>query len=252
MRRKSVVVGVSGVVVLALVIFAVWPREKEPVYQGKKLSEWLTVYSRADHRVSLIETVNGMGHAIARPEDVETVRQAKAERSAASEAVQQIGTNAVPILLSWISYERPRWRKGIYHFFVPEAELRAWLAVEGFETLGQKAVSALPELRMMSTNVNRPETAQRAIRSLGYFGENGFSALMGVVSSGTQFKRAALDTIASAVRFHRLSATSEDMREATPRIISVLSDPDILARKGATNLLQIIAPEALTNGISVH
>ena len=38
MRSKRVLVGVSGVVVLALVIFAAWPREREPEYEGKKLS----------------------------------------------------------------------------------------------------------------------------------------------------------------------------------------------------------------------
>src|SRR3954453_8434930 len=55
---------------LAVLVVIVWPGEKEPEYQGKKLSYW-----------------------IGRSRNVDTTKEATA-------AVQQIGTNALPYLLN--------------------------------------------------------------------------------------------------------------------------------------------------------
>ncbi|HSU57051.1 MAG TPA: HEAT repeat domain-containing protein [Candidatus Dormibacteraeota bacterium] len=127
----------------AIAITVAWPRHDEPEYAGKPLSEWLLI------------TCGGLQPRPS-PEDM----------SQASRAVQHIGTNALPYLLKWISHERPaptfvqnivgklpfnlcssvlfRW------LYEDKGELRAALAVEGFENLGTNAESALPELERMA------------------------------------------------------------------------------------------------------
>src|SRR4051812_47188734 len=64
---------IGAVLLLAVLVAIVWPGEKEPEYQGKKLSYWLEITTHEEY--------------------VE-----------AREAVRQIGTNALPLLLKWIRY----------------------------------------------------------------------------------------------------------------------------------------------------
>src|SRR4051812_12829515 len=72
-KRRVVRIVLTGVVVVAAVVL-LWPRgEREPEYQGKKLSEWIG--------------------------DEGNPRQA--------DAVRHIGTNALPFLIGWIRYETP-------------------------------------------------------------------------------------------------------------------------------------------------
>src|SRR5215471_537789 len=80
--RRRLLVVVLGLVALTVLVAALWPSEKEPKYQGKKLSDWLSAYMNAS----------------------------PSEQDAAAEAVRHIGTNALPILLHWMSYQVPNCR----------------------------------------------------------------------------------------------------------------------------------------------
>jgi hypothetical protein len=72
----------------AMILGAVlWPREREPEYDGVLLSEWLERYS-----------VSASGYQ-------------RSENFRAIQAIQRIGTNAIPFFLRWIQYETPGWRK---------------------------------------------------------------------------------------------------------------------------------------------
>ena len=42
-RKKKVLLTLAVVFVAAVVTVMVWPRERDPEYQGKKLSEWLAI-----------------------------------------------------------------------------------------------------------------------------------------------------------------------------------------------------------------
>ena len=55
-----------------------WRKPSEPVYQGRKLSAWCIQLSQSS---------------------------SAEERTTAAEAIRQIGTNAFPQLLQWISYD---------------------------------------------------------------------------------------------------------------------------------------------------
>lgn len=115
------------------------PREKEPSYNGRTLSEWL---ERC--RTNLIRaSSSGYG--------------CWGQADADSEAVRHIGVDAVPILLQWLGAERPFWAQPlsvanrvikspridqIVARVEPDKKLE--LAMVGFEVLGTNAASALP------------------------------------------------------------------------------------------------------------
>jgi hypothetical protein len=77
-RRRRIVVILAVCVLVVICVVAFWPREHEPEYNGKKLSEWLALQN--DH-----------------PEDVDA-------------AVRAIRTNALPMLIKWAEFQLPAWR----------------------------------------------------------------------------------------------------------------------------------------------
>ena len=126
----------------AIIAFA-WPAEREPVYHGQKLSEWLRIYRRPMH-------------------DRDNKLEARA-------AIQQIGTNAIPCLLKWIAARPPAWSRAVGRLHaswnpanriinalqersVQTADMR-WTAAFGFEILGETASNAIPNLvRMLDSD----------------------------------------------------------------------------------------------------
>jgi hypothetical protein len=130
-----------------------WPREREPEYNGVTLSAWLQHYK-------------------ARNDTLETFA-----------AIRHIGTNGFPFLLRWIQYERPGWRKFLYSavsklprplsgsrmvkwLLRDKAEERANSAVDGFEILGLGADPVRSELQRLAANSSARETQNRAIQCL--------------------------------------------------------------------------------------
>src|SRR5258705_12542788 len=79
-KNRKLLIAFLTVIVVASLAFTVWPGEKEPEYQGNKLSEWLYL---ADSKA----------YAYVRP-DNEPVQ-----------ALRAIGTNAIPFLLKWVATE---------------------------------------------------------------------------------------------------------------------------------------------------
>src|SRR2546430_3108243 len=75
-RKRRWLVAVAAVTV-AIGIARWWTHESGPSYEGESLTDWLT-----------------------NPE----------ERPDAPDAVRQMGTNALPTLLTWIQYEPSPWR----------------------------------------------------------------------------------------------------------------------------------------------
>ena len=99
--------------------------------------------------------------------------RASAERD---EALRQIGTNAVPFLLSWIQYETPPWKYRVYHLVNPilarlgiskglddrKLEYQAVGAVWAFKALGDKADYALGDLEKLFNDPAHQLAARRA------------------------------------------------------------------------------------------
>jgi hypothetical protein len=149
-----------------------WPREREPVYHGKKLSEWL-------------ETVSS--------------RYSSAQESQAAEnAIRQIGTNALPCLVKWISYDTPAWRKKLLVrltalpgglakkrttrrlFWDDRRQLLKSLSVTGFRCLGPAAAPAVPELSgQLNLNVRHDDMSVLwLMTALSYIGKEGLAPLL--------------------------------------------------------------------------
>jgi hypothetical protein len=140
-RGWRIVLIVAVCVVAAIVLL--WPRgEREPVYQGKKLSEW----------------IKGASLVPAQP-DLEKRR----------EALRHMGTNTLPFLVRWIDGGEP---PKLSRFDATAAKVRgplgsAWTrfrrgqvrragdSVWAFSVLGASARPAVPELVALSHSTNR-------------------------------------------------------------------------------------------------
>src|SRR6266536_4295309 len=178
MKRRRVMLIVAGVLVAVVVAILVWPGEREPVYQGKRLSEWLELY----------------------------LNTGKSREP--SVAVRHIGTNAVPWLLEWLEHnDLPNWKLGFLgsaeklpravrdssvfrkaiRFVIKRPSNVA--AINGFEILGTDARSAIPALtRMMNDSMNRGR-AVRATLALVMIGKDAIPALLGALTDVTQHDR---------------------------------------------------------------
>src|SRR6266566_2390924 len=91
MRKRGVYL-ILGVLAVGGVLVAVFARrEREPAYGGKRLSEWVETFT-------------------------DTESEAKAV-----EVMRVFGTNSLPYLVKWISYEPPTWKMRFYDFVNPVA-----------------------------------------------------------------------------------------------------------------------------------
>jgi hypothetical protein len=146
-RRILLVVAACGVLVVVAALM--WPREREPVYQGKKLSEWIQ-----GEGAVMREYVPGV------TERADAVRR---------DAVRHIGTNALPFLLKWIVaadvpersklqvlVARTSRRAGQVWDDIQSRKLRrAYDAGWAFDVLGYDARAALPDLIWLLRSTNR-------------------------------------------------------------------------------------------------
>jgi hypothetical protein len=152
---------------LALISAAVWPRMREPVYDGKKLSQWLDPFH---------------------PLPAEYVVP----------AVRQIGTNGLPFLVEWIAVKQtvPAWKaklrsvssrnskfwsKRLNEFlWQTSPEASRMRASRGFEILGERGSPAIPELVRIAQNGNL-----ESVVALSHLGKDTLPALMTFATNKT-------------------------------------------------------------------
>jgi HEAT repeat protein len=175
-KRRRIFWILLGCGVIAVALALLWSWEREPEYQGKKLSEWLSYERRHSTR----------------PTDPQF------------EAIRQIGTNAIPLLLKWVHYEPPPWRTKLedmaaaqhFKFEDPKAE-RVDAALFGFQVLGRQASPAIPELTAMMNDPGSPNIAWYATMALGDIGPEALPSLLAVLTNRqTMVRRQALESIA--------------------------------------------------------
>jgi HEAT repeats len=166
---------VAAVLVVAAVVVGFWPKPPEPVYQGRKLSEWLGPNVRP----------NG-----------ETMH-----------AVRSMGTNALSFLVEWLEWDRPSWecrirrtRLGRMVWGSDDARLeRMNYALMTFEALGTDAAPALPGLvRVMRGG--RPGSAGAAAYAVGAIGEEGVAVTLDVLTNRQAYPRLELGAEAAMIR----------------------------------------------------
>jgi hypothetical protein len=145
-KRRILLFVLCAVAAVTLAIF-IWPREREPEYNGLTISKWLN-------------------------------RWAGGQTEGFVYAVSEMGTNATPFLLRAVGCKQPRWKAwladSIRHWPDPlvdnryvdwlikdKAENRANAAIYGFMALGRKAEPVLPELSRLANSADSG-TAGRA------------------------------------------------------------------------------------------
>jgi HEAT repeat protein len=176
-RRIPIIMLGVGVAILLWTFLR--PREQEPRYEGRTLSQWLMDYDPTP-----------------KPDGPLTKQ--------ANSAVEHIGTNALPSLIKWIDYEVPAWHWKFCDAFPRVAAsptfsrlvmgkkdfLRARAANLGFKILGDKAAPAVPKLTQMLATADTRTKSEALGYALVCVGKDGLTALVTVVTNPIVSSRA--------------------------------------------------------------
>jgi len=256
-RRRRVIITLAVCLLVAIGLVAFWPAE--PRYDGKTLSEWLVVYEYGRLGTSTFSEA-----------------QKRAEI-----AISHMGVSALPCLVKWIQYEErslPWWKNGMliiackFHIkgsrvwtttigrpiYMPGRSLE-WLYEDsarkradyayryGFKLVGPLAAVALPDLLKLSESTNTVISARAKYAMVTI--PNALPQIAKMLTNDTATVRYcgvhALNSFGSLA--HEFPGL--DITRAVPSLVQTLKDPDIRIRNEATNTLQKIAPDALTNRV---
>jgi hypothetical protein len=170
----------AGLIVAVVLMVVLWPGEKEPEYQGRKLSEWLAIYQA--NNVLLPSGQNG---------DTEMKARQMGE---ATRAIRQIGTNGFSWMVKWGGYKLPHWRWRAFSIYAGRAgpagpssrmrrvilgkrEEKKVLALMGFQIFGEEARPAIPEL-LRKVDRTYPPNLEFLDRCFRCMGEGGLRAVL--------------------------------------------------------------------------
>lgn len=155
---------------VSLLVFITW-RSIEPRYQGKPLSYWLARISPTPNP--------GVARGVRRDQQ-------------AAEAIRQIGTNALPILLAMTKAHDSELKKLALKWspnlplininFTPANDLSS-RARYAYQALGHRAKSAVPALVVVLSDTNRVETQRHAANALGAIGRSAAEAVPALVNA---------------------------------------------------------------------
>lgn len=173
-------------------------RSDEPRYKGRSLHSWLDQLQdgKLVNGRSAWYAQNGLTWAVL-PERTPTQLEAVA-------AIQAIGTNAIPYLLSDLSAQNPtffnRWErikatvktkwfgKTAYIRGEPTpAEQIRWKAALGLEVLGTNAVLFVPQISPFLNNFSSDSAAKSAAYILGGMGDEGTAVLTNALTSNNDW-----------------------------------------------------------------
>jgi len=210
------------------VVAMVWPGEKEPEYQGKKLSAWLVEYPFMDRE----------------PESI-------AEQNAV-DAVRHIGTNALPYLLRWMRYERPAWRNTLYTLLrklpsngplrvAGRPDILAGCTPYAFKSLGAAVMPAVPELVRLMSDRKAPDVGRaNAMWVLTNLGSNGLPAVPILI--GCLRDKDAFVTQQAAFALGRIGLEPDLV---VPALANCLKDPRAEVREQAVRSLACYGKRAV-------
>lgn len=214
--RKRVHIALA-VMVVALVSVIAWQvlRLREPVYQGKRLSVWLVQYSTNHYSAG---------------------RDGVLDKQAEN-AIQQIGTEALPVLLGKLRARDTRlkqvmmaWaqKQKLVHFNFKSANQCHNEAVAGYEALGSLASVQVPSLMDTLSNDRSLEVRQAAASALGLIGPEAKQAAPALFHATTHTNQGVRNNSLWA-----LSRILPDPKQTIPVLIAGLDDPFSVARENA-------------------
>jgi hypothetical protein len=263
MRKRLPIV--LGVLLLAVVGTIAWlsmrPDAEDPVCQGKRLSVWLGSYDPHTRYLSLS------------PE--------------ADEAVRQLGTNAIPLLLRRLRAKDSPFKEKLYALAQKQHVIKVSYTsatrqhlqgAAGFEVLaasGKSAVPALIELysqdnsdcyalyylsdSLASVGPDAKAAVPALIHRLGHTNENvrfGAASALGQIHSEPQVVVPALiSCLSDQSPTGRMNAAialwqfGPDAKAALPALTQLLADSDADVRKSAKDAIEHIDPEAAAKAV---
>jgi HEAT repeat protein len=171
----------------------------DPSYAGKPLGEWLKMHeNNGDYAYS----------------------------QAASNAIHQIGTNAIPALLRRLIYVEPP-------FGLPAYEVNRD-AMRGFILLGDQATPALPQLQALLDGTNQNLVLLAMVSSLG----TGTNAIPVLSKALTNQFASVRDESANCLAHSIAERFSERRQEIISLLTNLLSDSDSDVRRSVKGDLQ--------------
>jgi len=204
--RKRLHVALVVVVVAVLAVLG-WEillsREPEPVVDGKPLASWLDYYVSA---------------------------QSEVQRKMADQALDKVGTNAIPTLLRMLRQRDSTFKRDVMGLlqkqhiikahYIP-AERRNQAAYFAFLKLGARAEVAVPALIEIYELKLSPFSQQTTARSLGHIGPAAKSAIplliRGLADTNTLVR---CDTLLALADFHA------EPELVVPALTNALNDPN--------------------------
>jgi len=161
-RIKVLLVLALACLALALALAILRPREVEPAYQGRTLSEWRAAMVQPDRSPGFSSIVSFQGY---------------------TNAVSHMGTNLLPYLTKCATYEPPKWRKPLdllcekfptlrnsrlVYSALYKADDERLTLYRTVAILGTNAAPALQDLARIAANTQKPTAALRAQTWIGY------------------------------------------------------------------------------------
>jgi hypothetical protein len=185
-------------------------REREPEYQGKKLSEWLDMLDQTD--------------------------DARAQAQIVGEALGNMGPEGLRWMLKSLRYEEPGWRSMVHNTvgrlpaqLVPEGVVfslsqnkrwqRADAAAYMFFALGPRATNAIPELCRMMGDKKAGVASKRAVFVLASLGKSGLAPLLAALSDPRQSNRVEI--------VQSISEMGTNAGPAVPVLVKCLNDANV-------------------------
>jgi hypothetical protein len=228
----------------------------EPIYDGRKLSEWLKSEQQS---LQTSHLVRGYGDGEIFSPLIDAGEYTPRGWSTLEKGDHflmrrgRIDTNAIPCLLAWMRSPPPEWPAKANHALggfaahLKKVPLlgslldtnRDWpcrLVTLGFQELGPRAAPAVPELTRMLKESRSPHVQRHALRALACIGSEGLPSIV-----------ASLDmpNCDHALAAQLIGLFPEAGRVATPGLLRALHDPDMLVRSEAYQALWTINPLAL-------
>jgi hypothetical protein len=226
-KRRWIILLALGLLLAIVTAFQLGRSEREPEFEGKKLSKWAEVW--------VTSTEITPGHPGVSHDGIDR-------------AIRVMGTNALPWLVDWLDDEPlAPWKTKalkIMAKFPPrlggkyaqnqlqpyEKQVRFEFAQRAFRTLGWDALPAMPALARLAKNPKSPRGGATAASILSHFGEEAVPELITILRSPrAPGRRTALDYFCPT----QPAAVGTNGNEVIEVIIACLNDGDQYVRSHA-------------------
>jgi hypothetical protein len=253
---------VAACVIITLIACLILSRDREPIYKGKKLSEWAELYELSFNPVGVGEQPT--------PEEY-------SDRRKAVEAAHHTRDEILPRAVKLIQYEKPAWKGKVMHA-MERIDVRRWcpLFIWGpfygdqgedslvyFDMLGPDARTAVPELTLIMKHADSARVRERAMYALARTGKEGLRPLIETLADpknrdrraaayaiGDMKDQGTVASLAVPILVKCLEDADPNMSSAAATVLGELGLEASIAVPGLTNCLQSSDPYVREEAIS--